>query len=112
MSEFSYIDIFATKGFEYLIVIGYLDNVPCPIPLRVDGEEPASEGTTIVHSGGSRFSSQATASFRESVRSRTWSAKCHRGTVVPTIRSAAATLRRRVAVGPHERRDAHRTIHP
>lgn len=31
-----------------LIIIGYLEGSPTPVPLRVDGEIPASEGRTIV----------------------------------------------------------------
>ncbi len=31
-----------------LIIIGYLEKSPTPVPLRVDGEVPSSEGLTIV----------------------------------------------------------------
>lgn len=31
-----------------LIIIGYLDDSPCPVPLRVDGELPESNGLTVV----------------------------------------------------------------
>ncbi len=31
-----------------LIIIGYLEDSPCPVPLRVDGKAPKSEGLTVV----------------------------------------------------------------
>ena len=42
------LDLSAWSARPCVIVMGFLDTAPCPVPLRIDGSEPESAGTTLV----------------------------------------------------------------